>query len=647
MRRSRGVVVLSNKENKNINNKIMKILESVASFKEELLDIIEVSNIKTSKITKKKQHADSKTKAKPGANFKTPWIKRLIIPYERSVMGITQVKKETVFMFEKLCNFIDHELKIDKSSLNKKVIEVAKKEGYYNNILYTIYCIAESHVTKAYSGDFDYYNSDFSYDILQSHLGLDLQYKVYEKATYLEENVEPPNEETLEYFKLTGNGLAVKWWDQDGDFRSEKAFSKEDVSILDSTPLRRTKVWESYSVKKEIINLYLKFWGVIFENLEDDLKWDRDNKEIIESLRKGKYKFFMDYQDGGLLSSLLKLSENTVREVIPSMQVLNVKKQIDTIEKSLPSKVVDEINNEVTDYKENITNERLKDIINDMIKEDSKNWKLKVAKIVMTDKESKIDRLIDFRDDREFIKIAKNIVSEVKKENNEDLILICLYGIEVKEKLNQKNTKTVEKIIHPSNLSEYEKIVKSKEELSRDLLDKLIVLKEPIRKRIDLDMDKVQSSKEELGATIDIISSYIDNVEEESDNNIESSLKQDRLDNNNSENNLTAKDVEREIVKEEIIQKDDTKDEIASKEDGRKINLKYIDFLQLLLDRKVISLEEGKDIAIKNGTLFNVFLRDVNQELYEYVGDQTVLIENDDIKIDDFYIDIVKELLVG
>lgn len=634
---------MSNQENKNINNKIIKILESVASFKEDLLDIIEVSNIKTSKIISKKTQADSKIKAK--TKTKTPWIKRLIIPYERSVMGIGQVKKETVSMFEKLCDFIDHELKIDKSSLNKKIIEVAKKEGYYNNILYTIYCISESHVTKAYSGDFDYYNSDFSYDILQSHLGQDLKYKVYDEAAKLEEYISPPNEETLEYFKLTGNGLAVKWWDEDGDFRSEKDFSKEQLNILDATPLRRTKVWESYRVKKEIIKLYLKYWDLIFKRFEEDLEWDRDNKNIIESLRNGKYKFFMDYQDGGFLSSLLKLSENTVREAIPSMQVLNIKKQIDTIEKSLPSEVVDDINNKTRHYKDNIGHEHLKDIINDMIKKDPKNWKLKAAKILITDKDRKIDRLIDFRKDKDFIKIANKILSEVKISSDENLILMCLYGLKVKEKLNQKNTKLTEKIIHPSNLLEYEKIAKSKKELSRELLNRLIVLKEPIRKKIDLDMDKVQSSKEELSATIDIINSYIDEIEETEEVNGEKEEIKETIGSKIilDESLLNDEIFEEKFLMDEAIEK--PMEENITPKDKSKTRLKYRDFLSLLLDKQVIDLEEGKSIAMKNASLLNVYISNVNQELYEYVGDQTIIIEDAYIKIDDFYVDIVKELL--
>ena len=615
----------------NLNDKIIKALESVAKFNEDLLDIIEVSNIKTSKIIKKKNEKVDDYKEESTRSRKSNWMRRLIIPYERSVMGVYQVKKETVKMFEELCDFIDWELRKDNSSLNKKIIEVAKKQGYYNNILYTIYCISESHVTKTYSGDFDYYNSDFSYDILDTHLGQNLKYKVFDRAKELEGNIKPPDQETLEYFKLTQNGLAIKWWDSDGELRKERDFLKEELNVLDATLSRRTKVWAAYSVKKEIIVLYLKFWEIIFNHLKEDLEWDSHKKKILENLKKGKYKFLMDYENSGFLSSLLKISENTIREVIPNMQVLNVKDQDKIIKEYLPASVIEKINNESISYKKNISEKMLKDIIDDMIEIDSNDWKLKATKIIMEDKDQKIQRLIDYRSDNNFTKIANKVINDTKDEK---LIIISLYGIQMKEKLNKKNSKILEKLIHPSNILEYERMIKSKEELSVDILDKLLVLKEPIRRIIDLDMNKVNNSKEELGKTIDIISSYIGEAESlEISEDQEESL------------------IENKIVKDEkkdagnIKDKVETKTEVIIKETKKR--LKYENFLRLLLDRESIGLELGKEIAMENNTLVNVFISDVNQELYEYIGDQTVLIEENSINIDEFYRDMVRELVVS
>ncbi len=631
-----------------INEKIMKALQSVANFKEELLDVIEVSNIKTSKIVQNKKNeknihqTQAKDPIRSSHSSKSGWIRRLIIPYERSVMGVYQVKKETVKMFEELCDFIDNELRAKHTSLNKKIIEVAKKQGYYNNILYTIYCIAESHVTRRYSGDFDYYNSDFSYDILQSHLGQDLKYKVFDRAKQLEGTISHPNIETLEYFKLTQNGLAVKWWDDDGELRKEINFSKQELNVLDATLSRRTKVWGAYSVKKEIIELYLKMWSLIFQEIEADIGWDKHKKRILEKLKKGNYKFLLDYENSGFLSALLKISENTVRQIIPNMQVLNVKDQDKIIQDYLPISLIEKINKEIDFYKRTISNDRLKNVIDSMIEIDSNDWKLKVSR-VLVEKEDQLNRLIDYRKDNNFTKIANKLIDY---SDDDDLKILALYGIEKEEGLNKKNNKLLGKLIYPSNISAYNKILKSKEEISLELLGKLIILKEPIRRTIDLDMDKVSSSKEELGKTIDIINSYIGDEEPEEKLEIEEDSSKRAREDIALPPISDKNKLEEEIGVNKNLQSIES-DHKSYDRNNRSVGLKYRDFLKLLLNSESIDLKTGKKIAMQKKTLLNVFIKDVNQELYEYVGDQTVVIEEDAIIIDEFYTDIVRELVAS
>nr|WP_300002500.1 tellurite resistance TerB C-terminal domain-containing protein [Tissierella sp.] len=626
----------------------MKALQSVANFKEELLDVIEVSNIKTSKIVQNKKNeknihqTQAKDPIRSSHSSKSGWIRRLIIPYERSVMGVYQVKKETVKMFEELCDFIDNELRAKHTSLNKKIIEVAKKQGYYNNILYTIYCIAESHVTRRYSGDFDYYNSDFSYDILQSHLGQDLKYKVFDRAKQLEGTISHPNIETLEYFKLTQNGLAVKWWDDDGELRKEINFSKQELNVLDATLSRRTKVWGAYSVKKEIIELYLKMWSLIFQEIEADIGWDKHKKRILEKLKKGNYKFLLDYENSGFLSALLKISENTVRQIIPNMQVLNVKDQDKIIQDYLPISLIEKINKEIDFYKRTISNDRLKNVIDSMIEIDSNDWKLKVSR-VLVEKEDQLNRLIDYRKDNNFTKIANKLIDY---SDDDDLKILALYGIEKEEGLNKKNNKLLGKLIYPSNISAYNKILKSKEEISLELLGKLIILKEPIRRTIDLDMDKVSSSKEELGKTIDIINSYIGDEEPEEKLEIEEDSSKRAREDIALPPISDKNKLEEEIGVNKNLQSIES-DHKSYDRNNRSVGLKYRDFLKLLLNSESIDLKTGKKIAMQKKTLLNVFIKDVNQELYEYVGDQTVVIEEDAIIIDEFYTDIVRELVAS
>lgn len=605
----RGIVLLNYKitnnktkmstdleELKKVNNE-EKDKRNRTNEKEETdeLEIIDISNIKLSKISSKNEF---------GNISRTDWIKKLTIPYERSIMSLCQVKKETLNLYEKLSNFIDKELRKDRSSLMKEVKRLEIEVGYYNNILYTIYCISEGHVTKVYSGNYNYYNSDFSYKILEDHLGKKLKDKVFNKAKALSKDLSLPNSETRKYFNLTKTGFRREWWDMDGSFRLERKFDEAELNILRVTSHRRTKVWELYKVKKLIIQLYLEIWEIISSSFEKELEWKDNNKEVLKKIKNGKYKYFIDYENGNILASLIKVSENTIREVMPKTQILNISKEKNNIKRYLPSELVEDINNNIIEFKENITDENLKEILNDMLENDSSDWRLKVEKILVEEDDKRIDRLIYYRESENFIRIAKEII---KNTEDERLLLLCLYGIEKEENLNQRNVKLLKNIIHPSNISKYESIVASKEVLSIELIDKLLGLKNPIRKKIKLDMEKVEGSKEELNETVDIINEYIGD-------------KEDKV------------DVKKEIIKE--------------KEDD-KLAFKYEKFLKLLLDLGFINVEKGKKIAMDKGTLLNVFISDVNKELYKYIQDQTIIIEGNYIKIDDFYVDRVKELVIN
>ena len=524
-------------------------------------------------------------------------------------MEVEQVKEETLNLYEKLCNFIDEQLRNNKGSLNKEVRRIGAEGGYYNNILYTIYCISEGHVTKAYSGGYNYYDPEYSYNLLEGHLGKDLKEKVFIKAQEFEKNISSPKEYTQIYFNLTKNGWPRKWWDKDGELRANREFSNKELNILNATPVRNTIVWDIPSVNKQIIILYLEIWQIISNGLDSNLKWKKKNKNTLQNIIDGKYMYFADYENGKILSSLIKISENTIREIMPNTQILNTSNEQDNIKKYLPKEIVDDINNKLIRFKEDANDKDLKEILEDMIKKNPDDWKLKVEEILMCEADKGINILINYNKDEDFIKIAKDII---KKTDDENLLLLCLYGIEMEEKLSQKNAKLLKDIFHPSNISIYENILKSKEVPSLELFTKLVELKNPIRKKVELDMDKVEASKKELNETVEIVKEYIGDEEDK-----------------------------------EEPQKENVKNEVLEVEHDGKVEFKYGEFLNLILDTGTMEIEEGKKMAMDNGILLNAFISDVNRELYEYIQDQAVVIEDEYIKIDDFYIDMVKELVLS
>lgn len=560
--------------------------------------IIDVTNIKTIKIPREEKIVDEDH---------NDWLRKLELPYERNIMSVAQVKDETLKLYEKLCNYLDKELRKKDSSLNKEIKRIYARGGYYDNILYTIYCISEGHVTKTYSGNYDFYDPEYSYEIIEYYFGRDFREKIYIKAQELEKGIAAPKGETLIHFNLTEDGLPRRWWDNDGRLRRDRDFNDKEVNILNATPRRSTVIWNIYNARKQIISLYLLIWECIVSGLEKDIKWVNKNKDNLTKIISTKNIYYPDYENGNILASLIKISENTIRELVPNTQVLNVSNEEENIKKYLPKEIVSDINNRIVEFKREISSKEIEKILVEMIDENPKDWKAKVERILIADTSVRAGLLIDYRNDENFIRIAKEII---KKIDDEDILLLALYGIGLQEKLSSKNNKLLESILHPTNIQKFNDIQNKKDELSKELLGQLLELKEPIRKKIELDMSKVEVSKKELRETVNIVKDYIG-------------------------------EDEMELVVEaqgETIVEDNNDD---------KSEFKYTEFLIRILDSGSICIEDGKKIAMDYGILFNAFISDINRELYEYIQDQTIIIEDGLIKIDDFYVDMVRELIVN
>ena len=84
-------------------------------------------------------------------------------------------------------------------------------------------------------------------------------------------------------------------------------------------------------------------------------------------------------------------------------------------------------------------------------------------------------------------------------------------------------------------------------------------------------------------------------------------------------------------------------------EDPKEENLdnggKYHEILKKILEKGSMNKEEFEDFAIAYKLTTNTFLGKINDELFDYIGDQALLIEDDNVIIDPFYVEMVKEYL--
>ena len=130
-------------------------------------------------------------------------------------------------------------------------------------------------------------------------------------------------------------------------------------------------------------------------------------------------------------------------------------------------------------------------------------------------------------------------------------------------------------------------------------------MKNIVPKKIKVDSKKIDISRKNLDKTVSLVNEFFD--EEESLESIEE-------------------------IKENVANEDDNS---------------YNDVLAKILDQGFISVNEVQVLAKKDGLTLNTFIGNINESLYDYIGDQTLVIEDDKIIIDEFYIDMIKEYVNG
>ena len=96
---------------------------------------------------------------------------------------------------------------------------------------------------------------------------------------------------------------------------------------------------------------------------------------------------------------------------------------------------------------------------------------------------------------------------------------------------------------------------------------------------------------------------------------------------------------------------DDDKPEEDFLEDPKEENQdnggKYHEILKKILEEGSMSKEEISDFSLADQLTTNTFLGKINDELFDFVGDQALIIEDDNVIIDPFYVEMIKEYLDG
>ena len=90
----------------------------------------------------------------------------------------------------------------------------------------------------------------------------------------------------------------------------------------------------------------------------------------------------------------------------------------------------------------------------------------------------------------------------------------------------------------------------------------------------------------------------------------------------------------------DIVVEDKEQEKIENFQDN-----KIKEVLKIIVETQKIKESDLKNYAKEKNMSLNAYIDFINKELYDIVNDQVIILENNTVKIDEFYIDDIKEWL--
>lgn len=522
------------------------------------------------------------------AKDKRYWLLKLDLYYKNPAMRIEQINDSTLNMYVCLCKLLESYLN-EKSETIARFMSKLRRKGINFDIYYTLYKIALNQVLNFYNPLYNK-NAKRSFEILERYISKEVSLLIEKKAIELEKNLKAPDKEIREYFNLTENNRVSLWWDVDGKKRDKYKFSKEEVLGINQTSKRSNNLWKNKEVFEILMDLFLNTIRNVFDN---------DNK-----VRNLIVNIISPYHTSKLiLDAILQISERNLREKLTFFTSIKIDKALDYIKSIDDGNLLEFIDKSQKEYLEKIPQEKTIDIYKNYFLKHPGKIKDQVNFVEKLPIEEKISYMKEIENLPSFEKINQKLLT---LENGNKIIgLYYLYNL-------KENTKTYDKVlfqvINEDNYQDFIKLVKNSK-LDIKTIEEIKKLKNQKPKVINIDQKDLNQSRENLKKTVDLVSEFI------------------------SKND------------ESISRKDDKKENIKTESSDLEDEIRII--LNTLVKEDHIKLDDFENLAKEKGFTRNSYLNKINEFLFAYTSDQTLLIEDGKIIVDPFYVEIIKEYLGG
>lgn len=405
----------------------------------------------------------------------------------------------------------------------------------------------------------------------------------------VEKSIENKNTNSTENFEKESDDYQI--------ILSEYKFDRDLEDALREVSKRNNQVWKYKKAKMLLFKSYFSVMEEVFTR--SDLNADK-----ILKYRK-PYRL-----SANILDSLMVIAEEKLRSEFTIFADIDVDKHISFLKENDLADLLGFFTEKLDEFYLNLDQESKDEIYEEFLLANPNKINDIARYIENSDLIKQINLANKFIIDEKIGKLKKTLS---KSDFNFTSMLGFFYLVRDNE-MTKADKNRLFKLILKENYPKFVSLV-NKNNLSIELIDRLLDLDKKEAKKITIDKDKVKKSRKELSSTVERVSDFMD-VGEDFSEKFDSII---------------------EERKEEKI--------TTESNDKVKLDDKTYSFLETIINNNGVSIEEAKSIALKSGQMVNVFVNEINDTLYPYVDDQSLLIEDDRVVIDPFYIDIVKEIL--
>jgi hypothetical protein len=514
----------------------------------------------------------------------------------------------------------------------RKNIKNLKYERYYYrvSVFDEIYRLSKEVVYSFYRLENTPAANLFSYD-LKAMLSRDIQKILAHEIDAYRENVPFADEETRKQFGLTPFGTKIVWWDPSGMLREKEIFGGTERDYFNHLMRRVTKFTEVPAVMALCLSKYVDLLQIVLRDLEDEsIKWKIKPNNYFR-----KY-FHLPLNDGRvwaetvrLPTDLYLLAENTIRQEVEGLRVLPVEESLQSLQKYFP----DETFLTIQAYLgQKVELELDYQTITALRNVNKTVWHESANLLISRSAEQLSVLLEDVAKDPDLKKIATKVIKQSEDPDKRILFIFLMErtALPVSKALQKER----DGFIHPTRQADYQRLLADPNLPIKSLPELLKECTQPIRREIKLDTALITASHSALDNIIDMVDTYL--REEETGEGLVSAVSLD----------IFAETEIPPAVEQREAESLDSNIEESEKQDSEQES-EHMRFLKQVVASNGISLDDFKEHAKNKGKLHQAYLTELNEVLYEIFDDQVLVINQQQVIIEEDFMEEMRDWIYG